>query len=782
MAVGLFACTDPSTDPENKPTAAGETSKPEEELPYWTYAYDEASVNLHVSKTMPNAPENDGASVLFTDPEGAWTMRFTPLSVHQTGIHLSNLTNATESKKSFGYYQNAVVEDRTSAYGRSGIKVTYCAFERNPQWVEASMGYTTGATEAHAYLLFDYGDTIIGEWGGMEVELSLPTKSTDPLQPVLDEYEVQVLMNEIEFVESSAQKEVSIPGLSVNFPARWTPGSDGDHTIWSGISGETKGSIYFGSSIYADPKVAADYLNTAAENDYRTLTFAGREWYGEVRTSELSNSVLKTLELFTAFTEFHALYMKLNLTGWESDADFWAYLETDTCRAIMESVVTDPASFHNPEDDRRDASGFEANNINELSGYTGTATDLVIPSVVGTTEIIGINTDLFKNNTSLTSVELSEGITYIEYAAFRGCTNLKSVVLPNSLTYIDYHAFEDCTALESVTFGSGLITVDKEAFENCSSLKDVVLPDTVQLIADDAFRKAGDGTGRFVCPAKGVVYGTSALNGASFKTVEIGENADLSASHILAEFKGESVTIGDGCLALGEYFLTDSYTTDEALKTVSLPNTIKSIGKYAFSGRNGVSEINLGTVETLGESAFYKMGLVHIVVPGTVATIPNACFGSNSRVMTITIEEGVTFIDEWAFDGCGRATDGKWEYIRIAPEEASQHTDCVENGTEGYNRFVKISLPSTLQKTGYGAFCSIIGDVYMLWVTSPEMFPKEFDVRTFASAYIRQIFFTEETINAYGSQLDAIVSGFDYVDDVAWYDEGKIILWKKLEG
>ncbi len=779
LAIGLFACTNNTDKPNDvqNGTPGSQTdggAKATEEPPtYWVYDYPYGSLKLHVSLAMQNEPEDESDSLLFTDPEGAWTMRFTPLSVRQTEIHLNNLTNSTESKKTFGYYQNVTVEDRTAAYGRSGVKVTFLSFERNPDWHEASQGYTAGATEPHAYLLFDYGDTIIGEWGGLEVELALPKKSTDPIAPVLSDERVQTLMNGIEFIESAAQKEVSIPGLSVSFPARWTPATDGDQTIWSGISGETKGTVFFGSSIYADPKEAAGYLN----KNYRTVTFGGREWYGEVRTSELSGSILKGLELFTAFTEFHALYMKLNLADWQSDADFWAYTETDVFKGIMESVVTDPASFHNPEDDFRDASGFEANNINELSGYTGTETDLIIPSVIGQTEIIGINTDLFKDNTSITSVVISEGVAYIEYGAFHGCTNLKSVVLPNSLTYIDYHAFEDCTALESVTFGSGIITIDNEAFRNCSALKDVVLPDTVQKIGNEAFRDAGDGTGRFTCLANGVVYGRSALNGASFREVVFGENADLSESSILSDFKGESVKVGDGCTAIGEYFVWNPNMEDTNLKTIALPDTVKSIGMYAFAGRLGVKEINLGKVETVGESAFYKMGLVDIVVPGTLATVPSSCFSGCPYVMTITIEEGVTFIDEWAFEACGKAVEGRWEYNRVTQEEADQHPEWVENGTEGYNRFVKVVLPSTLTKTGYGAFCNIIGDVYMLWVTSPDQFPKEYDIGTFASAHIGQVFFTQETIEAYCDQLDAIVSGFDYVNEAAWYDEGKGIFW-----
>lgn len=758
-----------------------ESPAPEPELPYWVFEYPYGSLRLNVDKSMPEQPQDDGTSILFADPEGAWTARFTPLSVQQTEIRLNNLTNSTESKKTFGYYRNVVIEDRTGVYVGDDIRATWLAFERDPDWVESQQGYTAGATEPHAYLLLDYGDIIIGPWGGLEIDISLPKKSTDPLDTALSDNELVTLLEGIDLIEGAAEQTVSLPGLSVSFPARWTPATDGKQTIWSGISGATKGSIYFGTSIYADPQEAAEYLNTAAQNDYRMLTFGGREWYGAVRTSTLQNSTLKGLELFTSFTEFHALYMKLNLNGWTSDEDFWAYTETDTFQRIMESVETDPKAFHNPEDDRRDASGFEANNINELSGYTGTETELVIPAVVGTTEIVGINTNLFKNNTDITSIVLSEGIVYIEYGAFQGCKNLKKVVLPNSLTYIDYHAFEDCTALETVTFGNGLTVISNEAFENCTSLQDVILPDTVQTIDKEAFRNAGDGTGRFVCPASGTQYMGASLYEAKFREVVIGPNADLSQGSILCGFVGESVSIGDGCAAIGEYFLMDPYVQDTKLKRVDLPQTVKTIGRSAFSGRLGLSAIDLGTVETLGESAFYRTGLVDIHVPGTVETIPASCFSNCVDAMTITIDEGVTFADEWAFEGCGRTWYKRWQYDWFTPEEAKTHPEYVENGTAPFDHFLTITLPSTLQKTGYGAFCNVFANVYMLWVTEPGLFPAEFDPDTFAGAQIGQIFFTQEAIEAYGDELDAIVSGFEDVGERAWYDEGKQVYWTEYK-
>ena len=747
--------TETAKAPITTPIPAVQAEPTATPVPYWIYDYPYGSMQITVDNAMPDQPQDDGKSLTFADPDGKWTVTFTPIGISETERQMNNLTAWTESKKTFGYYRNVVVEDRTGVYTDLPIAVTYFAFERNPDWVESTQGYTTGAREAHAYWLYQYGDTFIGPWGGLIVELSLPEESTDPLDPVLNEQTVQQLIGQNVFIEGASMQEVSIPGIAVQIPARWQIGTDGDHTLWASIQGATKGSIYFGSSIYEDPKVAAGYI----QENYRTLTFGGREWVGDVRTSTLSESTLKSLELFTEFTEYHAASMKLNLYDWSSDEDFWAYTETEAFQAIMESVVLDPASFHNPEDDYKDVAGFECNNINEISAYTGSESELVIPAVVGNNEIVGINYRVFYNNTDLTSVVISEGITYIETDAFRGCTNLKSVVLPNSLTYIDYHAFEDCTALETVVFGNGLIEIGNDAFYNCSALGDVILPDTVVNIGSCAFRKAGSGKGVFVCPADGTVYQNTALSEAKFRSITIGENANLSDHHILDNVVTESITIGEGCTEVGEYFAWDVYGRDTMLTTLNVPSTLKKLGRSAFSGRGGLKSFDFANVTELGDSAFSGAGLEEIVIPGTLKVVPESCFSMCKNVKTIRIDEGVERIEAYAFSSCGEGGGGSAGFYNfLTEEEVEQHKDVVHVDDPAMEIFVNVYLPSTLQFVGSGAFGGTrLDGLYLLWLTSVDQLPAAEDYDVYFTNY-ECVYVTQEALDACGKELNAYFS------------------------
>lgn len=133
------------------------------------------------------------------------------------------------------------------------------------------------------------------------------------------------------------------------------------------------------------------------------------------------------------------------------------------------------------------------------------ATKYVVPENVQT-----IGEFAFFGASSLTTIELPEGLERIEASAFLNCPNLRklvvpdgvrtieaatfarsdslrSVELPASLESIDRAAFLGCGALTSIVVPDGVKSIGERAFFMCSALKTVVLPPSVESIADDAF-------------------------------------------------------------------------------------------------------------------------------------------------------------------------------------------------------------------------------------------------------------------------------------------------------
>ena len=145
-----------------------------------------------------------------------------------------------------------------------------------------------------------------------------------------------------------------------------------------------------------------------------------------------------------------------------------------------------------------------------VTGYTGTATDVIIPSEYGglpvtaigdyafyqcdiltsvkiPSGVTSIGVAAFFNCFDLNSIEIPQGVIRIEEAAFVNCDSLKSIELPSSVTYIGPGAFEGCTSLMSIEIPSGVTSILDWTFGFCEALTSIEIPSSVTSIGEDAF-------------------------------------------------------------------------------------------------------------------------------------------------------------------------------------------------------------------------------------------------------------------------------------------------------
>ncbi|WP_295090391.1 leucine-rich repeat protein [uncultured Ruminococcus sp.] len=120
-----------------------------------------------------------------------------------------------------------------------------------------------------------------------------------------------------------------------------------------------------------------------------------------------------------------------------------------------------------------------------ITGYTGTKTNLVIPSSVDGCTVVGIGNNCFAN-TSLASVTIPNSVTKIGMRAFLR-TKLTSVTIPSSVKLIGDSAFKG-TNLTSVTIPSSVTSIGSEAFRG-TKLTSVTIPSSVTSIGSGAFRE-----------------------------------------------------------------------------------------------------------------------------------------------------------------------------------------------------------------------------------------------------------------------------------------------------
>lgn len=130
--------------------------------------------------------------------------------------------------------------------------------------------------------------------------------------------------------------------------------------------------------------------------------------------------------------------------------------------------------------------------INVFKGNT-TITSIYIPSTIKE-----INTSTFESCTALETVTLKNGLETIEKRAFYGCEKLKSIEIPDTVTNLEGPTrvsssttpdgiFCNCTSLETVVIGKGVASIPAFCFYGCKSLKGIIIPGNAKIIGNYAF-------------------------------------------------------------------------------------------------------------------------------------------------------------------------------------------------------------------------------------------------------------------------------------------------------
>ena len=111
-----------------------------------------------------------------------------------------------------------------------------------------------------------------------------------------------------------------------------------------------------------------------------------------------------------------------------------------------------------------------------ITGYTGSSTNVVIPSSINVNgediPVKVIADNAFYDNDTITSVTIPDSVTAIGDYAFYYCSNLKTVTISENsqLTSIGDFAFGDCSSLTSIYIPDSVTAIEGHAFRNCSNL------------------------------------------------------------------------------------------------------------------------------------------------------------------------------------------------------------------------------------------------------------------------------------------------------------------------
>ena len=111
----------------------------------------------------------------------------------------------------------------------------------------------------------------------------------------------------------------------------------------------------------------------------------------------------------------------------------------------------------------------------------------------------------------------------------------------------------------------------------------------------------------------------------------------------------------DNCNAIIE---TQSNMLISGCKNSTIPNSVTSIGDYAFGGIGLTSVTIPHSVTSIGDGAFMGCSdLTSVTIPNSVTSIDDWAFDNCISLTSITIGNGVTYIGEYVFNNCSSLTD-----------------------------------------------------------------------------------------------------------------------------
>ena len=298
----------------------------------------------------------------------------------------------------------------------------------------------------------------------------------------------------------------------------------------------------------------------------------------------------------------------------------------------------------------------------EIRSYTGKRRYITVPEEIEGKIVSSIGEFAFKEETRLREVRLPSRLRRIRMGAFMGCTNLYKIDIPASVTEIGASAFSNAVRLGTLAIpaDSNLISIGDNAFANCTKLRRVDLPASLERVNGSAFFGTTSNMeinvaskNKHFVSIDGVLFNYTksmivAYPAGRTAAYTVPENVRYIGSCAFAYTKVSSVDLGSVTEIGGSAFAASS------LSAVVIPDTVISMGKYAFQSSRHLSSVKIGSgLREISAGAFASCSISEITIPAGIESIGAGAF-ENARLGKLIFENNsrLRVIADEAFYGC----------------------------------------------------------------------------------------------------------------------------------
>ena len=190
--------------------------------------------------------------------------------------------------------------------------------------------------------------------------------------------------------------------------------------------------------------------------------------------------------------------------------------------------------------------------------------------------------------------------------------------------------------------------------------------------------------------------------GRNIRSVTIPESVTSIGMKAFMDCDGlESLTIKGAIKSMG----FEAFARCEHLKTLSLGEKIQTIGDYAFYDCSDLENVTIPeSVTSIGQCAFFYTGLRTLTIKGAIESMGDGAFYGCNKLETISLGENIKTIGNQAFQGCSALTN-----VTIPDSVTSIGKEAFDDCTS----LTTLSLGENIETIGRWAFhgCSALTNV-----------------------------------------------------------------------
>ena len=199
-------------------------------------------------------------------------------------------------------------------------------------------------------------------------------------------------------------------------------------------------------------------------------------------------------------------------------------------------------------------------------------------------------------------VTVIDKVTTLATNVFRNNTDVITVKLPPNLKEIQNYAFENCSNLLNLPLPNKLEKIGNYAFSGCTKLNTIELPSSVKTLGEYVFSGC-----------------TSLI----------------------------SISLSTGLKSIAEYAFGGAN-----VKEITLPYGLNpDLWDFAFRGNTSLETVYI-ECNHLSIDCFFNTKIKKVYIKSTVRSLGEAAFQQCSNLSSVIFEEGITWINNYAFDDC----------------------------------------------------------------------------------------------------------------------------------